>query len=78
MKEKTPDGSSADGSDDVEKPVAKKAEKPAPGEHMDEEEADSAPHEKKKKKELTLKLLRKKKKKKKHVSTAHCAALHHK
>ena len=51
MKEEPPDGSSVDGSDDVEEPAAKKAKKPAPGELMDEERVDIevAPQEKEEK-----------------------------
>ena len=42
MEEEPPDGSSADSSDDVKNPEAKKAKKPAPGDPMDEEDAVKA------------------------------------
>ena len=41
-KEEPPDDNSADGSNDVKKPEAKKAKKPAPGDPMDEEDAVKA------------------------------------
>ena len=42
MKEEPPDDNSADGSNDVKKPEAKKAKKLAPGDPMDEEDAVKA------------------------------------
>ena len=52
MKEEPPDGSNADGSDDVEEPAAKK---PAPGEPMNGR-ADSAPHEEEEKERVDVKV----------------------
>ena len=53
-KEEPPDGSCADGSDDVKKPAANKEKKPAPGKPMDEEGADSAPHKKEEKVDIEV------------------------